>query len=164
MNTPPHSLSDHDFGKLSKTESNARARTRLLILHQYSIGTKTNDIAKLFSIHFRTALRTRSRYLTGGLDSIYDQPRSGRRPRLSKEHEASFKQSIVEAQALRGGGRLVASDIQKIASEQYQVEYTEKGIYTLLNRIGMSWISARSQHPKADKDKQEEFKKNLKIR
>ncbi|WP_201546814.1 hypothetical protein [Psychrobacter lutiphocae] len=46
-----NTLDDHDFGKYSKTESNPRARLRLLILHQYSIGKSTIDIAKDLCIH-----------------------------------------------------------------------------------------------------------------
>ena len=55
MTIPIHNLEDHDFGKHSKTESNPRARLRLLILHQYSIGKATNDIAKDLCIHPETA-------------------------------------------------------------------------------------------------------------
>ncbi|WP_227678334.1 helix-turn-helix domain-containing protein [Psychrobacter faecalis] len=34
-------------------------------------------------------------------------------------------------------------------------------MYELLKRIDMSWISARSQHPKADPQAQDAFKKTL---
>ena len=37
--------------------------------------------------------------------------------------------------------------------------YSVNGIYELLARIGMSWISARSKHPQADINAQEAFKK-----
>ncbi len=33
-----HSLSEHDFGHLSKIESDPRARVRLLMLYQFSLG------------------------------------------------------------------------------------------------------------------------------
>jgi len=58
MTIPIHNLEEHDFGKHSKTESNPRARLRLLILYQYSIGKATNDIAKDLCIHPQTARRT----------------------------------------------------------------------------------------------------------
>ena len=98
MTIPIHNLEDHDFGKHSKTERNPRARLRLLILYQYSMGKATNDIAK---------------------------------------------------------------DIQQLAEEHYNAHYTVNGIYELLKRIDMSWISARSQHPKADPQAQDAFKKTL---
>ena len=55
-----HSLEDHDFGELAKTESKARARTRLYILHQYRIGKQSFEIAENLSINIETVRRTRS--------------------------------------------------------------------------------------------------------
>ena len=73
---PKHSLDDYDFGELAKTESNARARTRLYILHQYRIGKHSFEIAENLSINIETARRTRRRYQASGLDSLYDKPRT----------------------------------------------------------------------------------------
>ena len=57
-----HSLDEHDFGELAKTESKARARTRLYILHQYRIGNTSEAIANNLSINIETVRRTRRRY------------------------------------------------------------------------------------------------------
>ncbi|WP_321155666.1 winged helix-turn-helix domain-containing protein [Psychrobacter sp. LV10R520-6] len=161
MTIPTDTLKDHDFGKLSKTESNPRARQRLLMLYQYSIGKATNDIAKDLYIHPETARRTKKRYLQRGLDSIYDRPRRGRHSKLAESDIDAFKAMIVSEQEKRAGGRLTGQDIQQIAKEHYNAHYTVNGIYEMLKRIGMSWISARSQHPKADEEVQETFKKTL---
>ena len=69
---PKHSLDDYDFGELAKTESNARARTRLYILHQYRLGKHSFEIAENLNINIETARRTRRRYQASGLDSLYD--------------------------------------------------------------------------------------------
>ena len=156
---PKHSLDNYDFGELAKTESKARARTRLYILHQYRIGKQSFEIAENLSINIETVRRTRRRYQAFGLDSLYDKPRSGRNSKLAPEHIEAFKQLIVDTQAKRGGGRLTGQDIQKLAYEHYQAAYSVNGIYELLNRIGITWISARSQHPQADINAQEAFKK-----
>ena len=63
---PKHSLEDHDFGELAKTESKARARTRLYILHQYRIGKQSFEIAENLSINIETVRRTRRRYQAFG--------------------------------------------------------------------------------------------------
>ncbi|MFD1245950.1 winged helix-turn-helix domain-containing protein, partial [Paralysiella testudinis] len=34
-----------------------------------------------------------------------------------------------------------------MAKEDFNASYTPKGIYGLLSRIGISWVSARSRHP-----------------
>lgn len=159
MKAEKHQLNEHDFGNLAKKERGGRARTRLYILHQYSIGKESQAIADALSIHIETVRRTRRRYYQYGLASIYDQARSGRNSKIAKEQIESFKALIVEEQNKRGGGRLTGEDIKQLAKEHYQADYTVNGIYELLKRIGMVWISARSQHPKADKQIQEDFKK-----
>ena len=80
---PKHSLDDYDFGELAKNESNARARTRLYILHQYRIGKHSFEIAENLNINIETVRRTRRRYQASGLDSLYDKPRSGRNSKLA---------------------------------------------------------------------------------
>ena len=95
MTIPIHNLEDHDFGKHSKTESNPRARLRLLILYQYSIGKATNDIAKDLCIHPETARRTLKRYHERGLESLYDRHRKGRHSKLAEADTDAFKAMIV---------------------------------------------------------------------
>ena len=80
---------------------------------------------------------------------------------MPPEHYESFKMRIVQSQLERKGGRLRGEDIDEILQKHYGVEYHPDAIYNLLQRIGMSWISGRSRHPKADIKKQEAFKKNL---
>jgi transposase len=57
------------------------------------------------------------------------------------------------------GGRLRAEDIRELIKEKFKVDYGLSGIYPLLHRLGYSWITSRSIHPKADKNLQESFKK-----
>ncbi len=85
--------------------------------------------------------------------------KKGRNSILAKEQYDTFKQTIVKEQEQRGGGRLTAKDIAEIAKNDFNAHYTHKGIYRLLHNIGMSWISSRSRHPKADEEVQEAFKK-----
>lgn len=44
-------------------------------------------------------------------------------------------------------------------AEQFGVTYTLNGVYELLKRLDMAWISARSVSPNANPNKQAEFKK-----
>lgn len=159
--TRAHSLDAHHFGLLSTTENNPRARVRLLVLHQYTIGKTTLEISESTYMSPHTVMKTRRNYWQEGLSSIYDSPRSGRKPKLLLDDIDRFKSLIVETQAKREGGRLVCDDIVNLAKEHYGADYSRNGMYHVLKRIGMSWISARSQHPKADIEKQEDFKKNL---
>ena len=161
MNTSLHlyNLNEHNFGDLSTREKDPRARIRLLILHQYSIGDSTPKISASMYISKHTVMKTRRKYWQSGLSSIYDQPRSGRKTKLLKQHEAEFKALIVKEQETREGGHLICDDIVELAKKHFNADYSREGMYHVLKRIGMSWVSARSQHPQADMAKQEEFKK-----
>lgn len=106
-----HTLSDHDFGHLSKIESDPRARVRLLIIHQFSLGKNYKEIAELNGITAYTASKIRRNYWSKGLSSLYDKPRSGRNSKLAPEHYESFKNLIVQTQQEKQGGRLTGEDI-----------------------------------------------------
>ena len=43
--------------------------------------------------------------------------------------------------------------------EKYNESYSVSGVYKLLKRMDMSWVSARSIHTKSDHEAQEAFKK-----
>lgn len=154
-----YTLSEHDFGSLSKNESDPRARVRLLILHQFALGKSYDEIAIDNSITPYTVLKFRRNYWRDGLCSIYDKPRSGRKSKLAPEYYEAFKALIVKAQQEKQGGRLVGEDIALLAKEHFGADYHPDAIYLVLKRLGMSWITGRSQHPKADIQKQEDFKK-----
>lgn len=55
----------------------------------------------------------------------------------------------------------MGEDIVLLAKEHFDVDYHPDAIYAVLKRLGMSWITGRSQHPKADTEKQADFKKTL---
>lgn len=154
-----HKLKDHDCLQLSKTEANPRARIRLLMLYQLSQGYPIPTVADNFGYNPRSVYTIRRNYWLHGIDSVYDSAGRGRKSRLAEQDIEPFKQAIVDAGQQRGGGRLTAEDIAQIAKEQFNASYTSKGIYALMKRIGMSWISARSQHPKADPKVMEAYKK-----
>ncbi len=111
---PKHSLDDYDFGELAKTESNARARTRLYILHQYRLGKHSFEIAENLNINIETARRTRRRYQASGLDSLYDKPRSGRNSKLAPEYMDKTSKSLLTSITKQG--------IASMASTNYWLE------------------------------------------
>jgi transposase len=49
--------------------------------------------------------------------------------------------------------------VRQLLAEQFAVTYSSNGVYDLLKRLDMAWISARSVSPHADPVKGAEFKK-----
>ena len=78
-----------------------------------------------------------------------------------KTQEEAFFQAVEQLQDRRGGGRVRGEDIRHLLDEQFGVVYTLNGVYELLKRLDMVWISGRSVSPNANPARQAEFKKNF---
>lgn len=55
--------------------------------------------------------------------------------------------------------RLTGADITDYIKKTFDIEYHPGSVYKLLHRLGFSWITSRSRHPKQSQQKQEDFKK-----
>lgn len=100
-------------------------------------------------------------FATDGIERLSGVPQSGRPPRLGKEQQEAVRRAIEQVQDARGGGRVRGEEIRQLLHEQFQVDYSLNGVYHLLQRLGMSWISARAMSPQADLPAQAVFKKNV---
>ena len=150
-----------DFFSLAKTEHHPRNRTRFLALGHVKNGTKKQSVAEMFQIHPITLRQWLRRFFHGGIESLKEGFRSGRKKKLPANQEAVFVQEVERLQDTRKGGRIRATDIQVLLKEQFCVEHALPSVYHVLERCGLSWISARSKHPKSDPIVQEDFKKNF---
>ena len=60
----------------------------------------------------------------------------------------------------KNGGRVRLKDIQNMLAKDFNIHYQNiNGVHYLLTKLGLSWISARSKHPKQDREAQELYKK-----
>jgi transposase len=150
VNTFPYKLEDFDFIVLSRTEKNPRARVRLLMLAQLATGTLPAVIATQFGFHPITVRKLRRVFLKTGLSCIYDKAGRGRKYTLPDEQHDAFKRAVIEAQQQLGGGRLTGNGIIVILQDQFKVNYSLNGVYALLKKLDLSWISGRSAHSKRD--------------
>lgn len=100
------------------------------------------------------------RFRTHGIEGLLDQPGRGAKPYLPPEHQDAFKQSVLELQQKKVGGRIRGVDVLELMKEKFNIEPTLSTIYNMLEKIGLVWITGRSIHSKSDVIKQEDFKKN----
>ncbi len=150
-----------NFTKLSRQEKHPEKRVRLIAMAMLKNGSKVGEAAKAVGVERRTVGQWYSRYLENGLDGLKNRPRSGRNPKLSQNNEDEFVQKVLEMQKTRTGGCITGYDIQAMAVSEFGVTYAENSIYKVLDRLGLSWITSRSKHPKADPEAQTAFKKTL---
>ena len=96
------------------------------------------------------------------MEGLQDKEGKGRKRKLSSEHEEEFRKRVEELQEGLTGGRVRGEDVQVLLKEKFCIDYALPSVYHVLERCGLSWISARSKHPKSDPASREEFKKNSK--
>jgi transposase len=66
----------------------------------------------------------------------------------------------IDKQSLSTKGRCLNGQTNPAyISEQLQINYHPNAVYKRLHRLGFSWITSRSKHPKQSQTAQDEFKK-----
>lgn len=155
-------LASIDFFQLAKKESHPKTHIRFLALGHLQSGKTKNEVAHMFQISLTALRKWLLRFLTGGVDGLRAKAGRGRKRKLLPEQEEEFRQQVEQLQENREGGRVRGQDVQVLLKEKFCIDHALPSVYHVLERCGLSWISARSKHPKSDPVAQEEFKKNSK--
>ena len=157
----PKIFYEYDFAKEVKRAPSAKLRMKLLALKKLQDGDYYSDVAETFQALESTVKSWMQRFVKEGVKGLEDKQGRGRKPKLSIDSYGAFKQAVLDLQATRPGGRINATDITEMAKAKFGVSYKVKGMYDVLHRLNLVWISSRSIHPAHNKDAQEAFKKTL---
>lgn len=147
-----------NFEELFKTRGQQRFGIRLLALWKIQSGLSETAVCQLLGKTHKTIKMWRDLYEREGLDGLL-KIGSGRGKKAKTSHLINLSADILELQAARLGGRVKCQDIVDLVAEKYDVQYSCSGMYHVLHRLGFSWITVRSKHPKQDPSAQEAFKK-----
>lgn len=161
MNKTLNKLEEHDFLESYRNEQDPKVRIRFLGLQHKKEGLKFTQIARILKKSRYAIMDWYNWFSEYGIDGLHDDQRSGRNPFLAKKDQEKFLQSLEKLQEEKKGGRTTGEDIRLLLQEKFNAKYSLNGVYDLLKRLNIVWITGRSIHPKADKEKQEEFKKKL---
>jgi transposase len=100
-------------------------------------------------------------YRDGGIPAIQPKKQPGARPKLSAQQEQEIKARLDagprpedEVCTLRG------KDVVRIIEACFEVRYTLRGAYNLLERLGYSCLRPRPQHRKNNPQAMDQFKKD----
>ena len=85
----------------------------------------------------------------------------GRVAQISSKLSTEFSEAVISLQENRNSSRIIGKDIIDMAQKKYGAQYSVSGIYKVLSRMGLSWLSARSIRKKVDLEERETFKKTL---
>lgn len=143
-------LNGTDFFQLAKREPHPRVRIRLLALGHLQSGKTKTEVANIFQVTFPTLRAWVLRFIAEGLIGLQEKCGKGRKRKLPSSQEENFRQQVEELQQSREGGRIRGQDVQVLIREKFCVDHALPSVYHVLERCGLTWISARSKHPKSD--------------
>jgi len=150
---------DINFKQLAKRTTDHRLKMRYLAVHHFLQGKNRTQIAEFIGVARGSVNTWITKYLNEGISGLQSKPNPGRPPRLTPLQEKEVEVFVMSNIESSQGGRLIAADIQQFIEKQFTVSYDLSGIYRLLKRLGFSWITSRSKHPKQSIEAQEAFKK-----
>ena len=153
-----------DFQKMARSESCPRVRERMLGFYNLMIGKNRIEAAKAVGRNPEWLRMWVLRYDEGGYENLIDKPKPGQPKYLTKEQENELVEDIIQMQDDRNGGRITGNEIREHIEKKYNKTFKNNSIYDLLHRLGLSWVSSRSKHPKSDEKKQKTFKQTFKAR
>ena len=155
----PEQLQAYNFTQLYKKEHHPRLKVRLLGLSYIQVGKTLQETAALLHVECHAVGEWIKRFSKEGLEGLTDKRPPGRRAKLTQAQEQALIEYVECAREAHTGGRLTAIKVQHWIAMQWNIAYKIPGIYTLFERLGLVWITARPCHAKADEALQEAFKK-----
>ena len=153
-----------NFLKMAKKESSKRVHERLLAIHHLCNGKNRHEAAAIVGRSDEWLRAWVLKYHNGGYEKLISKKLPGRVKYLTTKQEEELVSEILKIQDKRNGGRLTGNEITELIQQKYKVTYKGTSVYDLLERLGMSWVSSRSKHPKSDEKKQKSFKQTFQAR
>lgn len=157
----PKGFDKHDFLSLMKKETYGRNRIRLLAMHHIQSGKSLKETSELVKSHRGTVQSWLQRFREFGFEGIFESKRTGAPRKLNQDQEDFVFKKIKELSESKSGECITGIELHQILSDKYNIQCSLRTVYNLVHKLGFSWITSRSTHPKSDVTKQKEYKKNL---
>lgn len=157
----PEEIEKHDFIKLYKSAKHPREKNRFLALSHFKEGKTPREIAELLRVTRNTVYTWIRNFNAHGIDGVREKPGRGKKLFIPDNETSAFRSAVLELQGGRSGGVIIGKDVLQLMKDKYGIKCSLKSAYNHLKRARLVWVSARSRHPNANPEEQEEFKKNF---
>lgn len=156
----PNSFYDENFKILAKKQTHHRVKIRLMAMHHIQQGHTYAHTAKTYLVNINAVNQWIARYKKEGVKGLNEKPHLGRNGLFAKQSLTTIFDSIVKMNKDKQGGRVRLIEIDQLLKDKFDIHYKDlNGVHNLMNRLNISWISARSKHPKQDLEAQSLYKK-----
>ncbi len=142
-----------------KHESHGRNRIRLLAMHHIQSGKSFKAISTIVKSHWKTVQSWLRRFRNHGFEGLFESHRSGAPRKLNTQQESAVFDKINELSASKTGGYITGKELHNMLIEKYDAQCSLKTVYNTMHRLGFSWITSRSMHPKSNQEIQNTYKK-----
>lgn len=154
-------IQEYDFKAEYKRERNPLIKIKFLALHHLQSGRLLKDVANIVLYDEKAVRAWIRRFIQFDYEGLIEKDGRGQKPRLPKNQEETFKDAIDELHENKNGGRVTVKDIQELLVNKFDCNYSRTGVYTLLDRVNIVWVTGRSKHPKHSQDVIEQFKEDF---
>jgi transposase len=144
--------------QLSKAHTAADLRRAQAVVLPLEFGFSLERTAAIIGVSKGWASRLRTEFVRLGPKGANKKRGGRRRENMSYEEEIAFLAPFFEKAAK--GGILVVGEIKQELDRQLRRTTALASVYNLLHRHGWRKLAPDTRHPKADKEAQEEWKKN----
>ena len=121
-------------------------------------------ISAIVKSHWKTVQSWLRRFRNNGFEGLFESQRSGAPRKLNTKQESAIFDKINELSASKTGGYITGKELHNMLIEQYNAKCALKTVYNTMHRLGFSWITSRSMHPKSNKETQNTYKKTSRTR
>jgi transposase len=150
-----------DFEALYKQRGQQKYGLRLFALWKIQSGVTETVVCELISKTHSTIRKWRQLYEEKGLEELLKIRKGrGRKPRIKTSSQIDL--ALEAWNKKTKGGRIRVQDLVDYFSNEKGICYSVSGFYHVLHRLGYSWITSRSRHPKQNQETIDAFKKTSK--
>lgn len=155
-------IQKNEFLETYKVERDPRIKVKLLALLHLQQGKSIKEVSEITFYNPQSVKSWLEMFVHFDYEGLIEREGRGRMPRLPYDQEELFKEKLDERSALKKGGRITVFEIQDLLSDSFDCCYSTSGVYTLLDRLNIVWITGRSKHPKHSEEVIENFKEMFK--
>ncbi len=154
-------IQEYDFKSEYKRERNPIIKIKFQALHHLQSGKQLNEVADIVLYDEKAIRRWIRSFVEFDYEGLIEREGRGQKPRLPSDEEEFFKVELDILQESKNGGRITVDDIQQLLVTKFDCNYSRSGVYTLLDRLNIVWITGRSKHPKSSEEVMNNFKETF---